>query len=72
MFYVSVALIVRTIKSAYEWLHSVMTICNKKVGTPFQRCSKMFDNALEECKVIIVCYSIELLLIVYNSFLHVK
>ncbi|XP_025200427.1 DC-STAMP domain-containing protein 2-like [Melanaphis sacchari] len=45
--------LVRTIKSAYEWLYSVMNICNKKVGTPYQRCTKMFDNALEECKVTV-------------------
>lgn len=43
--------LVRTMKSAFEWLYSVMSICNKKVGTPYQRCTKMFDNALEECKV---------------------
>ncbi|XP_026805112.1 DC-STAMP domain-containing protein 2-like [Rhopalosiphum maidis] len=45
--------LVRTIKSAYEWLYSVMNICNKKVGTPYQRCTKMFDNALDECKVTV-------------------
>ncbi|KAL4097578.1 hypothetical protein QTP88_022329 [Uroleucon formosanum] len=45
--------LVRTIKSAYEWLYSIMNICNKKVGTPYQRCTKMFDNALEECKVTV-------------------
>ncbi|KAE9542621.1 hypothetical protein AGLY_002532, partial [Aphis glycines] len=49
----TVAELVRTIKSAYEWLYSVMNICNKKVGTPYQRCTRMFDDALEECKVTV-------------------
>ncbi|XP_050526772.1 DC-STAMP domain-containing protein 2-like [Daktulosphaira vitifoliae] len=69
--------IVRTIKLAYEWLYSVMNMCNKKIGTPFQRCTKVFDNALEDCKVSVpsafnwmcsisfvishVCYSVKFL-----------
>lgn len=44
-------ILVRTIKSAYEWLYNVMSICNKKVGTPYQRCTKNFENVLDECKV---------------------
>ncbi|VVC30076.1 Dendritic cell-specific transmembrane protein-like [Cinara cedri] len=69
--------LVRTVKSAYDWLYSVMSICNKKVGTPFQRCTKMFDSALDECKATVspafgwmcsvsyvlshVCYSVKFL-----------
>ncbi|XP_050421370.1 DC-STAMP domain-containing protein 2-like [Adelges cooleyi] len=49
----TVAELVRTIKVAYEWLYSIMSICNKKVGTPFQRCTRVFDNALEDCKITV-------------------
>lgn len=42
---------VHVIKKAVSWLGSVVSICNKKLGTPFQRCMKTFDDAIEDCKV---------------------
>lgn len=42
--------ILDVIKSAFQWLGSVVNICNKKVGTPFQRCMNVFDDAIVDCK----------------------
>jgi hypothetical protein len=25
-------------------------MCNKRVGTPFQRCERMFDEAVKDCR----------------------
>ncbi|KAK0162528.1 hypothetical protein PV327_006301 [Microctonus hyperodae] len=41
--------ILRVIKSAFDWLGSVVSICNKKVGTPFERCEKVFEGAVADC-----------------------
>ena len=40
------------IKKATLWLGSIINFCNKKIGTPFQRCMKTFDDAIVDCKVI--------------------
>lgn len=37
-------------KSAFEWLGSIVSICNKKLGTPFQRCEKVFEGAVADCQ----------------------
>lgn len=40
----------KVIQSVYQWLASVVNMCNKKLGTPFERCSKAFDDAVDDCK----------------------
>lgn len=41
---------VRAIKSVHQWLGNVINICNKKMGTPFQRCMRVFDGAVADCQ----------------------
>ncbi len=39
------------IKTAFGWLKKITSICNKKLGTPYERCIVVFDQAIEDCKV---------------------
>ncbi|KAK0159238.1 hypothetical protein PV328_010144 [Microctonus aethiopoides] len=41
--------ILRVIKSVFDWLGSIVSICNKKIGTPFERCEKVFEGAVADC-----------------------
>ncbi|XP_063977783.1 uncharacterized protein LOC135162827 isoform X1 [Diachasmimorpha longicaudata] len=41
--------IIKVITAVFEWLGSVVNICNKKLGTPFERCQKVFDGAVADC-----------------------
>lgn len=41
---------VSTIGKAFQFLGNVVSVCNRNVGTPFQRCVKMFEEANESCK----------------------
>ncbi|XP_036138924.1 uncharacterized protein LOC105838921 [Monomorium pharaonis] len=41
---------VRVITSVFQWLGSIVNICNKKLGTPFDRCQSVFDGAVADCK----------------------
>lgn len=43
-------LLVRVITSVFQWLGSIVNICNKKLGTPFDRCQRVFDGAVTDCK----------------------
>ncbi|KAK9505278.1 hypothetical protein O3M35_009368 [Rhynocoris fuscipes] len=42
--------ILGVLKAGFDWLNSVVSICSKKMGTPYQRCSKVFDDAVIDCK----------------------
>ncbi|XP_078033110.1 uncharacterized protein LOC144467953 [Augochlora pura] len=42
--------ILRVITSVFQWLGSVINMCNKKLGTPFDRCQRVFDGAVADCK----------------------
>ncbi|KAF3430240.1 hypothetical protein E2986_05482 [Frieseomelitta varia] len=42
--------ILRVITSVFQWLASVINICNKKLGTPFDRCQAVFEGAVADCK----------------------
>ncbi|XP_070169409.1 uncharacterized protein [Polyergus mexicanus] len=42
--------ILRVITSVFQWLGSIVNICNKKLGTPFDRCQRVFDGAVADCK----------------------
>lgn len=40
----------RVITSVFQWLASIVNICNKKLGTPFDRCQRVFEGAVADCK----------------------
>ncbi|XP_076544271.1 uncharacterized protein LOC143305224 [Osmia lignaria lignaria] len=42
--------ILKVITSVFQWLGSVINICNKKLGTPFDRCQRVFEGAVADCK----------------------
>ncbi|XP_049771090.1 DC-STAMP domain-containing protein 2 [Schistocerca cancellata] len=41
--------VLRVIKSAASWLGSIINICNKELGTPFERCMRVFEPAISDC-----------------------
>lgn len=41
--------IVKVIKSCFEFLGRILNMCNKELGTPFERCSRIFENAIADC-----------------------
>jgi len=43
-------LLVNVIKEALKWLKKITSVCNKKLGTPFERCITVFDTAVADCK----------------------
>ncbi|KAL2719595.1 DC-STAMP domain-containing protein 2-like [Vespula squamosa] len=42
--------IVRIITAVFQWLGSIINICNKKLGTPFERCQRVFEGAVADCR----------------------
>ncbi|XP_031776330.1 DC-STAMP domain-containing protein 2-like [Apis florea] len=42
--------ILRVISSVFQWLGSIINMCNKKLGTPFERCQNVFEGAVADCK----------------------
>lgn len=40
----------RAITSVFQWLGNVVNICNKTLGTPFDRCQKVFEGAVADCE----------------------
>lgn len=40
----------RVITSVFQWLGSIVSICNKKLGTPYDRCQAVFEGAVADCK----------------------
>ncbi|XP_039963970.1 DC-STAMP domain-containing protein 2 [Bactrocera tryoni] len=45
-----VLLVLSGIKLMYEWLNSIVKFCNKEFGTPFDRCMKIADDAMADCR----------------------
>lgn len=43
-------LTVQVIKAVHQWLGNIINICNKKMGTPYQRCMRVFDGAVADCQ----------------------
>lgn len=39
----------KVIKAAFEFLAKIINICNKELGTPFERCTRVFENAIADC-----------------------
>ncbi|XP_018046467.1 PREDICTED: LOW QUALITY PROTEIN: uncharacterized protein LOC108685963 [Atta colombica] len=42
--------ILRVITSVFQWLGRVVNICNKKLGSPYDRCRTVFEGAVDDCK----------------------
>uniref|UniRef100_A0A182WLT2 Uncharacterized protein n=1 Tax=Anopheles minimus TaxID=112268 RepID=A0A182WLT2_9DIPT len=42
--------ILHSIKSAYDWLRDIVSICNDKMGTPSERCLQALDQTIDSCK----------------------
>ncbi|KAI4499686.1 hypothetical protein M0802_005256 [Mischocyttarus mexicanus] len=42
--------IIKVITAVFQWLGSVVNICNKKLGTPFERCQRVFEGAVADCR----------------------
>ena len=40
---------VNVIKAVFKFLAKIINICNKEFGTPFQRCTRVFENAITDC-----------------------
>ncbi|GJQ86838.1 hypothetical protein Trydic_g5621 [Trypoxylus dichotomus] len=45
-----VVAIVKVIKEVFGFLAKVVNVCNKELGTPFQRCTRVFENAIADCR----------------------
>lgn len=43
-------MLVQTFQKVFKWLASIVNVCNNQFGTPFKRCTKAVDNAVEECR----------------------
>ncbi|XP_023019209.2 DC-STAMP domain-containing protein 2 [Leptinotarsa decemlineata] len=41
--------IIKVIKAVFQFLAKIISICNKELGTPFERCSRVFENAIADC-----------------------
>lgn len=41
--------LVRVIKKTIQFLINLLNFCNKKLGTPYERCAKVFENAVDDC-----------------------
>ncbi|CAG9857121.1 unnamed protein product [Phyllotreta striolata] len=41
--------IIRVIKSAFMFLAKILNVCNKELGTPFERCTRVFESAIDDC-----------------------
>lgn len=44
-----ILVLVKVIKAAFQFLRKLVSICNKELGTPFQRCTRVFENAILDC-----------------------
>lgn len=45
-----VVVVVRVIRKAFAFLASAANVCNEDIGTPFERCSGLFQVAREDCR----------------------
>ncbi|KAK9892024.1 hypothetical protein WA026_018212 [Henosepilachna vigintioctopunctata] len=42
--------ILDVIKAVFQFLGKILSICNKELGTPFERCSRVFETAVTDCQ----------------------
>lgn len=43
--------ILKTIRNAFKWLANIVNVCNRRVGTPYQRCRLTFEVAIDDCRI---------------------
>ena len=43
-------LTVGAIKKVFGWLGNMVNVCNDKMGQPYRKCKKVFDNAFKDCQ----------------------
>ncbi|XP_068142229.1 DC-STAMP domain-containing protein 2 [Drosophila tropicalis] len=43
-------IIINTLKNCAAWLRSIVELCNTELGTPWQRCQKAADRAMNKCR----------------------
>ncbi|NXY81757.1 DCST2 protein, partial [Alcedo cyanopectus] len=60
----SVSYIARALNNIWLWLASVGKVCNKEMGTPYQRCIRLFSDAKDNCERAIpflyfLCYIVD-------------
>lgn len=41
---------VNCIRNVYDWLKDIVSICNTKYDTPFNRCIKVAEKAMKDCR----------------------
>ncbi|NXL40102.1 DCST2 protein, partial [Glaucidium brasilianum] len=59
----SVSHVARVLRNVWRWLANMGNVCNKELGTPFQRCMRVFNDAKENCQrsiplLFFLCYLI--------------
>ncbi|XP_044747467.1 DC-STAMP domain-containing protein 2-like [Coccinella septempunctata] len=42
--------IIGVIKSVFQFLGRILNLCNKELGTPYQRCERVFEGAITDCQ----------------------
>ncbi|KAK7484477.1 hypothetical protein BaRGS_00024233 [Batillaria attramentaria] len=38
------------VAKVFKWLYSLVDICNEKMGAPYRKCKKAFDDAYSDCR----------------------
>ncbi|KAL0277047.1 UNVERIFIED_CONTAM: hypothetical protein PYX00_004468 [Menopon gallinae] len=51
-FYKECEAVLDSIIRAQEWIYSIHLLCNKKVGSPYSRCTDLLFQASENCKAV--------------------
>ncbi|XP_074784873.1 DC-STAMP domain-containing protein 2 [Athene noctua] len=59
----SVSHVARVLRNVWLWLANMSRVCNREMGTPFQRCMRLFDDAKSNCErtiplLFFLCYII--------------
>ncbi|XP_005236880.2 DC-STAMP domain-containing protein 2 [Falco peregrinus] len=59
----SVSHIARALRNVWLWLANMSRVCNRELGTPYNRCLRLFDNAKDNCErtiplLFFLCYII--------------
>ncbi|XP_014816715.1 PREDICTED: DC-STAMP domain-containing protein 2 [Calidris pugnax] len=44
-----VSYVARTLRNVWRWLASMSKVCNKELGSPYNNCIRLFDEAKDKC-----------------------
>ncbi|CAG5132396.1 unnamed protein product, partial [Candidula unifasciata] len=55
----------------FRWLYGMVDICNDRMGQPYRRCKRAFDNAFDKCVDVMwifafICYIVKAVALVCN------